>query len=268
MFGKRFGRKPGNPPPRDDAAGHSAPTQTDAPPNATQHPAVTAMLRTIADRRADDPLIGAKVAGKDVFHHLMRILNDERGVHAETLLTALGALAGFSCQMGIRAEYASRPDDPLPFHVLTGADGRIFYFGDALNTPLAESRYSIWSLCAGTAQSFGATLPDLNEIYSHVAGTCGTSGFGVPRYPGEGRAGDLPINYIKAFWPILQPTVRTYCTSPSEWHIAYGLAIQDAIELAKTAIDPGAATKIVMESAIPMAKIDQREVGLSNDAAI
>jgi hypothetical protein len=31
--------------------------------------------------------------------------------------------------------------------------------------------------------------------------------------------------------------------------------------MAKTTINPGAAVKIVMESAIPMSKIDPREVG-------
>jgi hypothetical protein len=50
--------------------------------------------------------------------------------------------------------------------------------------------------------------------------------------------------------------VKQFCQSPSEWSILFGLAIQDIIEMGKEAIAPDIALSIVMESAIPMSKID------------
>ncbi|MFL9865086.1 hypothetical protein PQR67_12990 [Paraburkholderia fungorum] len=235
--------------------------KADAQPHEREHPAMTAMLRTIAAMQADDPLIGAKVAGQEVFHRLMEMLKTERGVNVESLFTGLGALAGFSCQMGIRAAYDQR-NEPLPFHFMKNGQGRVFYFGDELNAPLAESSYSIWSLGVGQVQHLGGELPELDEIFVHVTKTCASGGFGVPRYPGE-RAGNLPVEFVQTFWPILQPNVGKYCGNRfDDWHIAYGLAIQRAMEMAKEAITPGNALKIVMESAIPMSKLDVREVGL------
>jgi hypothetical protein len=58
-----------------------------------------ALLEVIANGKASDPLIGAKVAGKEVLHRLIRAMTNEKGVQVESLFTALGALAGFSCQM-------------------------------------------------------------------------------------------------------------------------------------------------------------------------
>ncbi|MFL9883265.1 hypothetical protein PQR66_09530 [Paraburkholderia agricolaris] len=142
-------------------------------------------------------------------------------------------------------------------------DSRHFYFGDALNEPLAESRLSVWSLSAGQARALGGALPDIGEIFIHTTRTVGTSAFGIPRYPGTAQAGDLPINYLKVFWPIIQPWVRKFCFEPTEWHVAYGLAIQKAMETSMQAIEPGAVVKIVMESAIPMSKIDPAEVPAS-----
>ena len=156
-------------------------------------PFEAALLETIAEQRAADPLIAPKIAGKEILHRLLKGIQSERGVHIESLLTILGALAGFSCQMAIRRECGLRGSKP-PFVEVKGQDGQTFYFGDELNGPLAQERHAIWSLSAGMAHQLGAGLPDV--------------------------------------------------------------AVQQAIAMAKDVIDPGAAVKIVMESAIPMSKVD------------
>jgi hypothetical protein len=134
------------------------------------------------------------------------------------------------------------------------------FYGDQLNAPLLESQYSIWSLCAGIAQHLGATLPDLREIVTHVTTVVGTPEFGRPRIPTGNQPGDLPINYVRYFWPPLLPVLEKLCSSPQEWHIAFGLAAQEAIGFAKSAINPGMAVTIIMESAIPLSKVDPRDV--------
>jgi hypothetical protein len=218
------------------------------------------LLQAIAEKRASDPLIGAKVAGKEVLHRLMNAMTNEKGIQVESLLTALGALAGFSCQMGIRQECENKNIKELPFVVMTMKDGKNLFFGDQLNAPLLESQYSVWSLCAAIAQHLGATLPDLRELVQHVSKVAGTPEFGRPRIPTGNQPGELPINYVRYLWLPLLPILKKFCGSPQEWHVAFGLAAQEAIGLAKSAINPGMAVAIIMESAVPLSKVDPRDV--------
>jgi hypothetical protein len=245
MFGKLFKRKPS----RDEGA--------DA------DPAMAALQRTIAERKKRDPMAGLKIGGKELTQRLIKSLRDENGVHIETLLTILGALAGFSCQMSIREELAQsdKRSKAEPFMVVCGADGKNYYFGDALNRPLAESQWSIWALCAGAAQHMGCTeLPDINDIFRHVSETVGSERFGVPRVAQAHQANDLPINLIKTIWPKTLPFVAEFCDRPVQWPVLLGIAIQQAMYLGKGIIDPGLAVSIVMESAVPMSKVDATEL--------
>lgn len=221
-----------------------------------------ARVPAIAAQRTCASMAGVKAASKEISRTLMKLLKSRQGVPVETLFGVLGSLAGFSCQMGIRDEYSRRANALPPLHVVRTLDGRVFYFGDALNEMLAESQYSVWSLSASHARKLGGTPPDLSAIFAHVSRTCGGTDFGVPRFP-EGRpVKDLPVDYIKTFWSLIQPAVQKHCNGPSEWHVAYGLAIQAAMDVSKAVIDPGAALEIVMECAVPMSKLDPREVGL------
>jgi hypothetical protein len=221
-------------------------------------PAGAALMRAVEEKRKTDPLIGAKIGGKEVFQHLLRSMKDERGVHIESLLCALGALAGYSCQASVRAQALEKglPETAGMIAVDT-SNGKKYFFGDQLNQPLAESHYSVWGLAAGAAQHTGCkNLPDLEEIFEHVTKTIGGDSFGIPRFPEGHNAADIPINYVKALWPVLLPVVRQFCQRPLEWPILYGLAVQEAIVMGKEALLPDLALLIVMESAVPMSKVD------------
>lgn len=212
-----------------------------------------------SDHKTKDPMVVLKVGSQEVNHYIINALKDRKGVHIESLLTALGSLAGFSCQMSIREELIESGKIPenSAFMVVEGADGKKYYFGDLLNAPLAESQYSIWALSAGAAQQLGCTsLPDVGEIFEHVAQTVGIESFGIPRVPDNHRVNDLPINYVKSLWPKILPVMMPFCRKPSEWPIVFGLAIQQVIYVEKDMIDPKLAVSIVMESAIPMSKVD------------
>lgn len=223
------------------------------------HPAVAAMKRSIAQRRKDDPLIGAKLGGKEVVAQLLRVMKDSKGVHAPTLLGALGALAGYACQASVRAEQVQMNGTPEPkvFVLVQGKDGRQYFFGDLLNKPLAEDRYSVYSIAAGAAQALGAKqLIDLKEIFTHVAHTVGGEIFGVPRVAEAERGAYAPIDVVKNLWPKLLPLLKDFCDKPFEWPILYGCAIQEAMQMSKDLIEPGRALTVVMESAVPMSKVD------------
>jgi hypothetical protein len=240
MFGKLFGSK----------KQEKAEPQTD--------PATTALLRSIKEGSEKDPLVGAKIGAKEVFHRVTSAMKDSRGIHVESLLVAFGALAGYSCQANLRAQALSKGLPELSaFQVIGTSDGKQYFFGDPLNEALAGSQYSVWGLTGGAAQHAGAKeFPDLNEIFQHTSSVLGSEQFGIPRLPENHRAADTPINYLKALWPALFPTVKLLCPKPVDWPILYSFAIQEAIDMSVQAIHPELAFRIVMESAIPMSKVD------------
>jgi hypothetical protein len=229
---------------------------------AKQQAAILAGLKNaIKANQANDPLAGPKVAAEEIRGRLMRGLKNEKGVHIESLLTALGALAGFSCQISVRAKFGAPPKSgAVPrvgaFVVAKGADGKNYFFGDNLNKPLLEDKYSIWSLAAGGAQTAGVSIPDLGGIVKHVAATVGGAKFGIPRIPDNHRPGDLPFNYLKVIWPHIFPPVVELCPPSEEWPIAFGIAAQRTILASKDVINPMLGVSILMESAIPMSKVE------------
>jgi len=221
-------------------------------------PKTEALIKAIRARSKDDPLVGAKIGSKEVFQRILSGMKDAKGVHIESLLCALGALAGYACQASLRAQALMKGvPETAAFQTVATKDGKQYFFGDPLNKALAESQHSVWSIVGGAAQHAGAKeFPDLKEIFEHTASALGTDGFGVPRVPEKHAAGDKPINFLKAMWPALFPTVKLFCQGPHEWPILYSLAIQEAIYAGKDAIDPAIAFRIVMESAVPMSKVD------------
>lgn len=224
----------------------------------TLSPGTKALMHAIQERSRDDPLIGAKLGSKEVLQRLVDSMKNERGVHIESLLCALGALAGYACQASLRGQALAKglPETAALMDVGLN-DGRRFFFGDPLNQLIYESQYSVWGLAAGMAQQLGAKPSlDVQEIFQHTSQTLGQESYGRLRVPDNHRASDLPINYLKALWPVLLPTVRLFCEQPQHWHLVYALAIQQVQEMGKSVIDAELALQIIMESAIPMSKVD------------
>lgn len=221
-------------------------------------PRTEALLNALRERSREDPLVGAKFGAREVFQRLLAAMQDDRGVHAESLLCALGALGGYACQASLRAQAVAKGlPETAQLQVVSTKGGAQYFFGDHLNDLLAGASHSVWSLAGGAAQHAGAKeLPDLQEIFGHCASVVGTAHFGVPRVPDANRPAAQPLNYLQALWPGLLPTVKRFCPDPSHWPILYGLAIQQGIEMGKTALDPTLALRIVMESAVPMSKVD------------
>jgi hypothetical protein len=245
MFKKLLGRLTGGAPPSASTTAASERWEAE-------------LLQRIEEMSGEDPLIGAKVGGKQLAQIMLATMKNEQGVHAESILGALGSLAGYSCQMSVRAQARVQGlDETAPFVRARGLDGKVYFFGDALNRPLAEDHYSVWSIAAGGAQDAGCMdIPDLGEVFTHVVDTVGGPEFGFPRLPPEHPMHDTPLNYVEVFWPKFFPMISKFCPNPEHWPILMGLAIQDIISLSKDVLDPCFALKIVMECAVPMSKVD------------
>lgn len=215
-------------------------------------------LKAVNEKRKEDPLIGAKIGSKEIFNRLLNGMKDDKGVHIQSLLCALGSLAGYSCQACIRSEFVQGKGlkENEVFVIVDCKDGKQYFFGDRINKHLVEEQYSVWSLAAGAVVHLGVKeLIDIRGIFEYVTKTTGGANFGIPRVTDYNKAGDTPYNYVRHLWPALLPVIKLYCLD-SEWPILFGLAIQECIIFGKDVIDPKVALSIVMESAVPMSKID------------
>jgi hypothetical protein len=195
--------------------------------------------------------------GEYVLERVIHALRDEKGIHAESLLTCLGALAGYACQVYVRQAASLPGSDPRKFAltIVETRDGSKYCSGDALNRPLAESAYSVWELICGAVQKAGQPPPDLADIFKHVAGTIGGNEFGVPRIPEGNRPRHLPLVYLKDLWPQILPVAQKYCGKPLQLPMVFGLAVHKAIEKMKDVVDPTLGARIAMESAVAMSKV-------------
>jgi len=215
------------------------------------------LLKTINEKRKEDPLIGAKIGSKELIERIISALKKRNGVHTESLLCILGALGGYACHIAIRevcVDSGKLPENQA-FTIVGGADGNKYYFGDYVNQPLVQDKFSFWALVAGEAKHHGAVLPDINLTFAAVAKTVGSDKFGIPNVPEHHKAGSLPIQYLKALWGQVSRFLDKFCESPVEKPILIGMAAQKAIEMSKDVIPPEIAVQLLMESAVPMSKV-------------
>ena len=234
----------------------------------------------------DDAIIPNLTIGS-VRDSLLRWLRGERGVHAETLMVSVGALAGFA---GQNAAFRSigPAGTPVPNGVIVAAEagGERYYFGDRINGYLVhepgEYAYPLWGLIAAAALQAGVRekdMPDVREMFAHVANTIGTPEFGIPRAPKEHPTHLTPRAALEAFWPRTKVLLRNAdgvlvrglsglesapegrtSVPEAHWPLVMGLVAQQFIKMAKGTLDPCLAFSLVMESAIMMSKVDPKTI--------
>jgi hypothetical protein len=213
---------------------------------------------------------GQKYNSKEVAGKIVELVygetTDTRGVHIETVLTILGALAGFAVQMGIREEFikSGKVSKEKAFLTIGTKDGSTYYAGELLIEGLVSPRqgqFSVWTLVGGAAEHLGAkTLPDLRDLFDHVSRTVGDKGFGIPRLPPQNMPRQLPFELLDKFWNPVRNYLAMTASSPAQWPFVLALAAQLVIINTKDIIEPGIAARIVMEAAVPMSKVDPRRV--------
>jgi hypothetical protein len=188
-------------------------------------------------------------------------------VHPETILTEIGALAGFAAQISIRRAVIERqgldPDTVL-VEVVT-KNGERYYFSDLLNAILFENEtappYCIWSyVTAAVPQESRMLLPDVSEIVSFAARTIGTRLYGVPRLPPSHMPHSPPRAALDAHWRLVQSELIASGRDPAEWPFDLAQAAQWQMYTSRDTLALPLAAAIVMEAAIPMSKIDPQTV--------
>ncbi len=195
---------------------------------------------------------------------LMRELKDERGIHCETILTAIGALAGYAAQQALW-EGMVKPGKLAireAFTVVETSSGATYFFGDALDALIVSmepKHLSIWKIVAGGALAGGGDhLPEMGNLLRHCAATVGTPGFGLPRLPDDHLPSIMPRAALDRFWP----GARLFLTlaEPLHWPIHMAHAAQKLMQMMKGSIAPDLAVRIIMEAAVPMSRVDPATV--------
>jgi hypothetical protein len=208
---------------------------------------------------------GSQKGAERVAQFLVDAYRDERGVHAETVLSAVGALAGFAAQEAIW-EGCVRPGRMQPQQALMRVDtksGETYFFGDFLNTIVATTQpgqLSVWRFVAGAALKAGTkSLPQLEPIFAHSAETVGTPDFGIPVLPSNVALKEMPRQALR-HWPRVKAILVTADVQPLHWPLELGVAAQLLLKQAKDTIPPDIGALVVMQAAIPMSKVDPRTV--------
>jgi hypothetical protein len=208
------------------------------------------------------------VASDELAHELLAWLQGElrRGKNPqhETVLCALGALAGYAAQQAIRETLVKPGKLTLDqaFAVIETRSGEVFFFGDLLNEIIVdkhglrgEGSASIWKIVAEGGYEAGAmNLPDVTDMIKHCAATAGHEEFGIPRVPDAHMPELLPREALSRFWPAARRKLAS--TEPMSWPLHLAMAARVLIVDLKGAIRPDIAVGIVMEAAVSMSKID------------
>ena len=195
---------------------------------------------------------------------LMRELKDQRGIHCETLLTAIGALAGYAAQQALW-EGMVKPGKlaiAQAFKVVETPSGATYFFGDTLDsllTSMEPKHVSVWKIVAGGVLTTGGEhMPNVNDLLRHCAATAGTSAFGLPRLPDDHLPSILPRAAVERFWPGARLLLSL--SEPLQWPMLMAHAAQKLMLAMKGSIAPDLAVKIVMEAAVPMSRVDPTTV--------
>jgi hypothetical protein len=209
-------------------------------------------------------------ADEDLSGTLLAWLSGElrrgREVQQESVLCALGALAGYAAQQAIRETVVKTGRLTLDqaFVVIETRSGEVFFFGDLLNavivskdgTPEPDSGHaSIWKVVSGAGYEAGAiNLPDVTDMIKHCAATVGSQEFGLPRIAEAHMPEILPREAVSRFWPAARRKLTG--AEPMSWPLHLAMAAHTLIVELKDTIRPDIAVQIVMEAAVPMSKID------------
>jgi hypothetical protein len=226
-----------------------------------------------------DSKVTGDLAIKNLREALMKALKNERGIHTETILTAVGALAGFAAQNAALDRMTSR-DPAAPKLTLTIAQtksGEKWIFGDAVNVFLFPEQHSILPLVtviAGAATQAGMPaneLPNFQEMAGYIASVVGTADFGKLRVPTQHQPQRQTLELLRQLWLLTRDVLQRLphkgflrrAEKPlqeTHWPVIISIVGSQFIAMTKGVLNPRIGAALVMESAVITSKIDPENI--------
>ncbi|MDO7844329.1 hypothetical protein [Sphingomonas immobilis] len=206
-------------------------------------------------------------AGRALFEIVERVVSNDRG-RAEDVLAMLAAAAGFSCILAAFDEVREAGVSPqgLGMILVEPKDKHRYWFGDLPNRYLVDGEDTVIGHTLGAVRRRGGDMTSevIEGILRRVAGSVGTPLFGVPVVSALHMPGDEPINYVKFLWPKLAAALDQYQVPIRQRPSTFGVALETAIDAlagATPSVGMTVAAQIVIECAVPMAKLDPARFG-------
>lgn len=202
-----------------------------------------------------DEFARARQVGDGVLAHAAKVFADPRGLHAETVLTVLGSLAGRASQiaatLGIESGapgYRGRVN-----RIAQDPDGNQFAVGDGINLPLFESPDSVHAIVTAPLVAVGRTAPTVEDIARHGAATMGTPAFDIPRFAPGTTARWMPREAVG--FGLRTLAIPPVALPPEQWYVAYATAAARLLEMNRPHLDIEPLTRVVLDSANIGAKL-------------
>lgn len=197
-------------------------------------------------KRAEDPLVGVKLAGQEIFANLIEMLKTEKGVHIESLLAVIGAVGGYECMNGIMTAlnavlangYPLSAAGALSIFIAECKSGEKLLFGDR-----AGNQFS--AFCMNAAKLSESPYEALKPLAEKAASTGGT-----PEYwetPFNKTVGATPKELSEMFRGKFETTFKIFCRYPQERMLAWSVAAQTAVDKAREIVGLDTAMGIISE---------------------
>jgi hypothetical protein len=242
-------------------------TNTPAPTRAPTHETDMAGIPWEWDKDAAE----CDAATANLLTALPRRLTLDGTVHAETCLAAIGAIAGLAAQRAVFEQLTKQDDTAALKQIRSGRTrtGIEYYSGEPLNRMMVQAPGAktggVWSLVAAGALKVGLPprqLPDLSEMFAHVARSLAGDGEGRPSIP-DHQPHMTVRETLQIVWPVAMDCFHgrapdTFPHRPTairRWPAIAGCVAGELIRKTAAMLHPRAGLIIVMESAIYASKI-------------
>ena len=195
----------------------------------------------------------AHAHGLKLFDDAYNLMKSDSGVRIEDITAMLASVGGQLCLAAVLDQLVQEGLTPqrISMAEVAGADGNTYYFGDAPNWLLCEAPYSLISLMFGAAHQFGAPV-SLEMVHNEMrllAQRVGSPEFIDLELP-EAHATDSPIEWARAFTPMVRASVLGGLAPPLRLPIVVGFALQQAIDVGRQSLDPMVIATIEMKCAM------------------
>lgn len=154
------------------------------------------------------------VAG-NVINMLKQVLITNQGGDMNAVLLYASGLAGFAAKETVKHTGQQRVQ-------IGTASGKKYYFGDAINKYVLESRTATFSFCNAVT---GISQSEVEEIISRVASTVGSEEFAIWGM----NPNDIYVKIKECWFGIFNNMTSVYCKSPEEWPVLFNIVTQNVI---------------------------------------
>lgn len=201
----------------------------------------------------------AEILGDRICRSCREALDQDDGLHVESLLGMLAALGGFSCAVAAHGLVTSRRSAVTwrDLQVVTSAEGYPYISGDFPNRFLLDDDHSLLNLALAEVRACGAAFPAaaVRDTLKHASASGGPPDRVRPRVPGLHAPLDLPIAYVASQWVEVEAQLQQEIIFPPQYPQIFGFAIAQAIRNTRELINPFIAGRIILEYAVPMTRV-------------